>query len=128
LPSRLRCSACGGHTAAPGGQYTGYPLEEARDARLAFASQVLDPAAGVLYALVPATLASPSAPDVLQAIDLRTGRVRRGESYRAYGLALASGLLWVSGYSGLAQSGGAMLKGSVGGASLTITPSRDCWG
>lgn len=96
----------------------GIPLEEARDARLAFASQVLDPAAGVLYALVPATLASPSAPDVLQAIDLRTGRVRRGESYQAYGLSLASGLLWVSGYSG--PGGHPVLDEASPGALATI--------
>ena len=63
------------------------------DARLFDASQVLDPAAGVLYALVPATLTS--GPYSLQAIDLRTGRVRRGGSYPVSGLALASGHLWV---------------------------------
>jgi hypothetical protein len=75
----------------------GIVLAEATNPALAFASQVLDLAAGVLYALVPTTLSSPSAPDVLEAIDIRTGRVRRGESYRGDGLALASGLLWVSG-------------------------------
>jgi outer membrane protein assembly factor BamB len=66
------------------------------DATLQDASQVLDPAAGVLYALIPD--ASGSA--VLQAIDLRTGRVRRGTSYRVSGLALAAGYLWVYGSPG----------------------------
>jgi len=79
----------------------GIVLAQGNDPVLGSASLVLDPAAGVLYALVPTTLASPSRPSVLQAIDLRTGRVRRGESYQqAYALALASGVLWVSGYSG----------------------------
>jgi hypothetical protein len=78
----------------------GILLAEGNNPALAFASQVLDLAAGMLYALVPTTLSSPSAPDVLEAIDLRTGRVRRGESYRAGGLVLASGSLWVSAYSG----------------------------
>ena len=63
------------------------------DAALQDASQVLDPAAGVLYALVP----DASGSYVLQAIDLRTGRVRRGASYRVSGLALAAGSLWVYG-------------------------------
>ncbi len=62
-------------------------------AALQDASQVLDPAAGVLYALVPGASGS----YVLQAIDLRTGRVRRGASYRVSGLALAAGYLWVYG-------------------------------
>ena len=63
------------------------------DAALQDASQVLDPAAGVLYALAP----SASGSYVLQAIDLHTGRVRRGASYRVSGLALAAGYLWVYG-------------------------------
>jgi hypothetical protein len=76
----------------------GIVLAQGNDPPLAFAGQVLDPAGGVLYALVPTTVASPSARDVLEAIDLRTGRARRGESYRqAYVLALASGSLWVPG-------------------------------
>jgi hypothetical protein len=79
----------------------GMVLAKGNDPPLAFAPQVLDLAAGVLYALVPTSVSSPSAPYVLEAIDLRTGRVRRGESYRkAYGLALASGVLWVSAGSG----------------------------
>jgi hypothetical protein len=85
---------------APPWPERGLLLAEGNDPPLAFGSQVLDLAAGVLYALVPVTLTSPSAPDVLEAIDLRTGRVRRGESYQADVLALASGSLWVSVYSG----------------------------
>src|SRR5580704_10536455 len=64
------------------------------DAALQDASQVLDPAAHVLYALVPRASGSSY---VLQATDLRTGRVRRGASYRVSGLALAAGYLWVYG-------------------------------
>jgi hypothetical protein len=96
-------SACGGAaTAAPVMASARWPergivLAKGNDPALAFAPQVLDPAAGVLYALVPTSVASPSAPYVLEAIDLRTGRVRRGESYRqAFALTLASGSLWVS--------------------------------
>jgi len=63
------------------------------DAALQDASQVLDPAAGVLYVLVPGASGS----YVLQATDLRTGRVRRGAAYRVSGLALAAGYLWVYG-------------------------------
>jgi hypothetical protein len=63
------------------------------DAALQDASQVLDPAAGVLYVLAPGASGS----YVLQATDLRTGRVRRGASYRVSGLALAAGYLWVYG-------------------------------
>jgi hypothetical protein len=78
----------------------GILLAEGNDPPLSFAGQVLDPAAGVLYALVPTSVTSRSAPYVLEAIDLHTGRVRRGASYRqAYTLALASGVLWVPGYS-----------------------------
>src|SRR5580704_4500494 len=64
------------------------------DNTLEYASQVLDPAAHVLYALVPVASGSSY---VLQAIDLRTGRARRGASYRLSGLALAGGYLWVYG-------------------------------
>jgi hypothetical protein len=69
-------------------------------ATLADASQVLDPAAGVLFALVPPTLESPDGPYYLQAVDLRTGRVRHGEPYPVPGLALASGYLWAYGSTG----------------------------
>jgi hypothetical protein len=61
-------------------------------------SQVFDLAAGVLYAMVATT--PTSATYVPEVVDLRTGRVRRGESYPVTGLALASGYLWVYGSSG----------------------------
>jgi hypothetical protein len=61
-------------------------------------SQVIDLAAGVLYTMVAAT--PTSAAYVPEALDLRTGRVRRGDSYPVTGLALASGYLWVYGSSG----------------------------
>ena len=70
------------------------------DATVSAASQVLDPAAGVLFALVPATLTSGDGPYALQAIDLRTGRVRHGAPYPVSGLALVSGHLWVYGSTG----------------------------
>jgi len=50
----------------------------------------------VLYALV----AGASGSYVLQAVDLRTGRVRRGAAYRVPGLALAAGYLWAYGLPG----------------------------
>jgi hypothetical protein len=113
------CAAgCGGQAPAPGRAATAsrgspstsstpmvttqWPERRIRpeDAVLQDASQVLDPAAGVLYALVPPTLESGTGPYTLQAIDLHTGRVRRGTSYPVSGLALASGYLWVFGSSG----------------------------
>jgi hypothetical protein len=63
-----------------------------------YAEQVLDQAKEVLYTLAPATNSAGPVPNVLRATDLRTGRVRRGGgSYQQYGLALASGYLWVYG-------------------------------
>lgn len=61
-------------------------------------NQVFEPAAGVLYAIVATT--PTSATYALEVLDLRTRRVRRGESYPVTGLALASGYLWVYGASG----------------------------
>jgi hypothetical protein len=109
------------------------------DARLLDASQVLDPAAGVLYALVPATLTS--GPYSLQAIDLRTGRVRRGGSYPVSGLALASGHLWVYGSSGrgghvvldeadpetLATVRSVSVPGASDVAGVTVGPAGSVW-
>jgi hypothetical protein len=63
-------------------------------------TQVLDLAASVLYALVPTPQESESTWLDLEAIDLRTGKLRRGETFAANGLALASGFLWVYGPSG----------------------------
>lgn len=62
---------------------------------LSLASQVYDPATGMLYALVPRTSPTASGPHVLEAIDVRTGATRRGGTYQATGLALADGELWV---------------------------------
>jgi hypothetical protein len=87
----------------------------AENAREVAGSQVLDQAAGVLYALVPVTLASGSGPYVLQATDLRTRHVRRGASYPVPGLALASGYLWVYGSPG---RGGRLVLDEVSRATL----------
>jgi hypothetical protein len=62
---------------------------------LRYVNQVLDPAAGILFALVPTAAAAQYGPYVLEAIDLRTGRVRTGASYRGSFFSLASGYLWV---------------------------------
>jgi hypothetical protein len=63
-----------------------------------FLSLIFDLAAGVLYTIVAEAPAS--ARYVPEVLDLRTGRVRRGESYPVAGLALAWGYLWVYGSSG----------------------------
>jgi len=94
------------------------------DATVSDASQVLDPAAGVLFALVPATLASGDGPYALQAIDLRTGRVRHGTSYPVPGLALASGHLWVYGSTRLRPGGIAVLVYSAGHGTLLARSDR----
>jgi hypothetical protein len=70
------------------------------NATLLNSSQVIDLATDALYVLVPTSQVSQWAPLALEAIDLRTGRVRRGGSYPADGLALASGYLWMYGTSG----------------------------
>lgn len=116
LACAIAVAACGGHVTAPdrpSAAATATATSQAsprsavaavgapwpqrvilrEDAPLQDASQVLDPAAGVLYALVPGASGS----YVLWATDLRTGRVRRGASYRVSGLALAAGYLWVYG-------------------------------
>ncbi|HXO24818.1 MAG TPA: hypothetical protein VN870_09560, partial [Streptosporangiaceae bacterium] len=106
----LGAAACGGpaaspdrpsaspHPASPHPAAVGKPWPQRailpEDTTLEHASQVPDPAAHVLYALVPVASGSSY---VLQAIDLRTGRARRGASYRLSGLALAAGYLWVYG-------------------------------
>ena len=106
----LGAAACGGpaatphlpsaspHPASPHPAAVGKPWPQRailpEDTTLEDASQVPDPAAHVLYALVPVASGSSY---VLQAIDLRTGRARRGASYRLSGLALAAGYLWVYG-------------------------------
>jgi hypothetical protein len=85
----IACAGCAGQAPVPGSAArrpasSRGPWPERgvlrEDARLFAASQVLDLDAGILYALVPASPASGFGPYSLQAIDLRTGRVRRGES------------------------------------------------
>jgi hypothetical protein len=109
----IAVAACAGNAAAPSRAPSRAPSPAPPEAALARvpwpqhavlaeqnnlldASQVLDPAAGLLYALVPGASGS----YVLQAVDLRTGRVRRGASYRVSGLALAAGYLWAYGPPG----------------------------
>jgi hypothetical protein len=60
--------------------------------------QAFDLATDVLYALVLQNPARAGGPYTLQATDLRTGVVRRGESYPLTGLSLVSGYLWVHGW------------------------------
>ena len=60
--------------------------------------QAFDLATDVLYALVLQNPARGGGPYTLQATDLRTGVVRRGESYPVTGLSLVSGYLWVYGW------------------------------
>ena len=115
----IAAAACGGQMPAPSSAAVRSPTPQApvtsqpppasagraswpqqtvrsEDTTLQDASQVLDPAAHVLYALVPGASGS----YVLQAIDLRTGRVRRGAVYQVSGLALAAGYLWAYGPPG----------------------------
>ena len=108
LACALSVAACGGQVTPSASVSSQHPAPSAaavrkpwpqrailpEDSTLQYASQVLDPAAHVLYALVPVASGSSY---VLQAIDLRTGRARRGASYRLSGLALAAGYLWVYG-------------------------------
>jgi hypothetical protein len=104
-------TACGQRVTAPGasatsvGQPVGsvglrapWPERRILPERGYIASQVFDPAADVLYALVQRTPTQVGGPYVLQATNLRTGVVRRGESYPVTGLSLASGYLWVDGW------------------------------
>ena len=137
---------CAGPAPAPGGAVpsrASWPesgvLREG--AALRDASQVLDPAAGVLYALVSASPASGSGPYSLLAIDLRTGRVRRGKSYPVSGLALASGYLWIYGSSGpggrpvldeagpgtLATARSVSVPGVPGVAAVAAGPAGSVW-
>ena len=146
----VTCAGCAGQapvpiSAAPRPAPSRVPWPERgvlrEDARLLAASQVLDLAAGLLYALVPASLASGIGPYSLQAIDLRTGRVRRGESYPVSGLALASGYLWVYGSSGtagrpvldeadpgtLATARSVLVPGVSGVAAVAAGPAGTVW-
>jgi hypothetical protein len=59
-------------------------------------SQVVDPRAGVDYAMVARTV-SLSGPYRLRRTDLATGSVRSGPEFRTSGLSLAAGYLWIYG-------------------------------
>jgi hypothetical protein len=74
------------------------------DDYLARASQVLDPARGVLYALVPRTLSSVSGPWVLRAVRLGERTSRPGGTFRVSGIALADGFLWAYGATSTGQA------------------------
>jgi hypothetical protein len=65
------------------------------------ADQVVDPTAGVLYALVPQRLAPARGPYALFRTELANGSVRKGPAFADAGIALASGYLWV--FSGRSQ-------------------------
>jgi hypothetical protein len=71
---------------------------------LARAAQVLDPAHGLLYALVPRKLSSVSGPWVLRAVQLSNQTSRSGGTYPVSGIALAGGFLWAYGASPAGQA------------------------
>lgn len=112
----IAATACGGHVTGPGSTRPAgappataastpirtvalrapWPERRILPENVYIASQVFDPATDVLYALV-AKAPVTAGPYVLQATDLRTGAVRRGESYPLAQLSLVAGYLWVSG-------------------------------
>ena len=100
-------------------------------AALRDASQVLDPTAGVLYALVSASPASGSGPYSLLAIDLRTGRVRRGESYPVSGQEIVTsgpGLVIAAlAADPKARKVAAVISDSDYAGVVAISPPRACW-
>lgn len=143
----IAATACGGHVTGPGStRPAGAPSATAASTpirtvalralwperrilpeNIYIASQVFDPATDMLYALVaraPVTAAS----YVLQATDLRTGAVRRGESYPVAGLSLVAGYLWVSGWPG---AGTPPVLRQVGPGTLrtvrSVSPSGVSW-
>jgi hypothetical protein len=65
---------------------------------IAIRSQVFDAGTDVLYTLVSNRQAPANGPYVLQATDLRTGAMRRGQPYPLDQLSLVSGYLWASGW------------------------------
>jgi hypothetical protein len=71
---------------------------------VASAAQVLDPAHGLLYALVPRKLPTVSGPWVLRAIRLSSKTSRSGGTYPVSGIALAGGSLWAYGASPAGQA------------------------
>jgi hypothetical protein len=103
----LAGAACGAPGAAPGSPpgpvravalRAPWPERRVLPESVYLTGQVFDPAADVLYALAQKASAQAGGPYVLQATSLRTGVVRRGGSYPATGLSLASGYLWVDGW------------------------------
>jgi hypothetical protein len=144
----IAATACGGHVTGPGStRPAGAPPATAAstptravalrapwpERRIApesvyIASQVFDPGTGVLYTLVSETQAPASGRYVLQATDLRTGAVRRGESYPLARLSLVSGYLWVSGWP---SAGMPPVLGQVDPETLrtvrSVSPSRVSW-
>ncbi len=115
----IAATACGGHVPAPGGTRPGgapsataastpsrtvalrapWPENRISPESAYVAGQVFDPATDVLYTLVPKAPASAVGPYVLEATNIRTGAVRRGESYPGPDyLSLAAGYLWMSGW------------------------------
>ena len=58
-------------------------------------SQVVDPAAGALYALVPRRIAPVRGSYVLFRTGLASSQVRKGPAFADAGIALASGYLWI---------------------------------
>ena len=60
----------------------------------AASSQVVDPGAGAVFLLASTTNTPGNSPWVLCQISLATGAVRLGKTFRAGGLAMASGYLW----------------------------------
>ena len=71
---------------------------------LASAAQVLDPAHGTLYALVPRKLPTVRGPWALRAIRLRDHTSRSGGTYPVPGIALAGGFLWAYGDTAAGQA------------------------
>jgi hypothetical protein len=144
----IAATACGGHVTGPGS--TGpagapsataagtparavalralWPERRILPESIYIASQVFDPGTGVLYTLVSRTRAPANGRYVLQATDLRTGAVRRGESYPVAQLSLVSGYLWVSGWP---SAGMPPVLGQVDPETLrtvrSVSPSRVSW-
>jgi len=143
----IAATACGGHVTGPGSTRPAggpsataastpiptvalrAPWPERRILAENVTSQVFDPGTDVLYALVSRTQAWANGPYVLQATDLRTGAVRRGESYPLARLSLVSGYLWVSGWP---AAGTPPVLGQIDPETLRtvrwVAPTRVSWG
>ena len=148
----IAATACGGHVTGPGSTRSAgaasatpastpastparavalrapWPERRILPESIDVASQVFDPVADVLYTLVSRTQAPANGPYVLQATDLRTGAVRRGESYSLAQLSLMSGYLWVSGWP---APGAPPVLGQIDPGTLrtvrSVSPSRVSW-